>query len=132
MKASLVGFILLLGLQAPSIAHASDFVIFSVMQDVPMGEPGEVIRKNYYINMGTSDGIKSGTLLDVYRGILRTNPYQNNQQHNLSVKMGQLKVIHAEGNVAIAQFEKNEDPAETPVVDVKAFMIGDKIKVAVD
>lgn len=127
-----LAILLLLTLNVATESWAKDFVVFSVMQDVPMGEPNEIIHKNFYINMGTTDGVKNGTTLNIYRGILRSNPYSNNQQHNLSVKIAKVKVIHAEGNVCIAQLDAFEDPQNIPALDVRAVMIGDVVKVAVD
>lgn len=128
----LLSVLSLLTLIAIPDSWAKDFVVFSVMQDVPMGEPNEIIHKNFYINMGITDGVKEGTTLDIYRGILRSNPYQNNQQHNLSIKIAKVKVIHVESNVCIAQLDSFEDPKTMPALDVRAVMIGDVVKVSID
>jgi hypothetical protein len=50
-----------------SLAIAKDFVIYSIAQDIPMGNKDEVIRKNFYVDMGSSQGVKKGSVLEVYR-----------------------------------------------------------------
>ena len=43
-------FILALTFTA-SMAIAKDYVIYSIAQDLPMGNKGEVISKNFYVDM---------------------------------------------------------------------------------
>ena len=43
-----------------SMAIAKDYVIYSISQDIPMGYPKEVLRKNFYIDMGKNQGVVKG------------------------------------------------------------------------
>jgi hypothetical protein len=67
--------VILLSLTITQIAFARSYVIFSMAQDLPMGFDNEVIRKNYYVNLGASQGIKKDSILDVFRIISIQNPY---------------------------------------------------------
>ena len=75
-------------------ALARDYQIYSIMQDVPMGNEKEIVRKNYYINMGTSQGLSKGSSLDVYRALSLQNPYDGSNRVNYKVKVGTLEIIH--------------------------------------
>ena len=110
---------------------AKSFVIFSMAQDLPMGIENEVIRKNYYINMGTGQGIRKDSIVDVFRIISVQNPYDAKSRVNYKVKIGELKVIHSTDNAAIAMVNEYEKE-NTPIFEIPQFMIGDHVAVSVD
>jgi hypothetical protein len=100
-------------------------------QDLPMGLENEVLRKNYYVNIGQSQGIKKDSILDVFRVISVQNPYDNKKRINYKVKIGELKVIHtsAEGSIALTNEYEKEN---APIFELNQFMIGDHVAVNVD
>ena len=114
-----------------SQATARDHLIYSVAEDLPMGFDNEVLRKNYYINMGSQQGLQKGTVLDVFRIISKSNPYNNKKRVNYSVKVGELEVLHTEDSSAITIMKNIADGKKDPVFDIRAFMIGDKVSVAI-
>jgi len=99
-------------------------------QDLPMGIENEVIRKNYYINMGIGQGIKKDSILDVFRIISIQNPYDNKQRVNYKVKIGELKVLHSSDTASIAVTSKFEE--NSPIFELPQFMIGDHVAVNID
>lgn len=123
-------FILLLTLTLSQSIYARSYVIFSMAQDLSMGVENEVLRKNYYVNMGSSQGIKKDSVLDVFRVISVQNPYDNKKRVNYKVKVGELKVIHTSEEASIAALKAYEE--ERPVLDLDQFMIGDHVAVSVD
>jgi hypothetical protein len=127
MKFVLVLFTFLIS-QAVS---ARSFVIFSMAQDLPMGFENEVVRKNYYVNIGSGQGVKKDAILDVFRIISVQNPYDNKKRVNYKVKIGELKVLNASDDAAIAsvnQYEKED----TPIFELNQFMVGDHVSINVD
>ena len=110
-------------------ANASNFLIYSVMQEVPMGD-GIEPKKNYYINIGKNQGTKIGSILDVYRTITQSDPYETKKRYDYNVKIGELKIIHQDDDASIAIIKSFKDGEETPVLDVQNFMIGDLVKVS--
>lgn len=115
-----------------SKAASSDFIIYSVVQDLPMGEPGEIVKKNYYINIGQKQGVEKGTVLEVLRQISRQDPYETKKRFQYNVEIGKLKVIHSEQDSAIAILEKINTGAETPLYEIDNFMVGDRVQVDVN
>jgi hypothetical protein len=100
-------------------------------QDLPMGFENEVVRKNYYINMGSSQGVKKDAVLNVFRIISVQNPYDNKKRVNYKVKIGELKILHSSEDASIAmvnQYEKED----TPIFELNQFMIGDHVAINVD
>jgi hypothetical protein len=100
-------------------------------QDLSMGLENEVIRKNYYINMGSGQGVKKDSILDVFRIVSVQNPYDNKKRVNYKVKIGELKVLHSSDEAAIAMVNEyvKED---APIFELNQFMIGDHVAINVD
>lgn len=131
MKTLLI--ILFVSLLSPiSITYSRDYVIYSVVQEIPMGEPGEIIKKNFYVNIGGKQGVEKGTVLDVYRVISRLDPYETKKRYNYKVRVGTLKVLHAESESAIAHAIDFKNTSEDPLFEIENFMIGDIVNVKVD
>jgi hypothetical protein len=100
-------------------------------QDLPMGFDGEIIRKNYYVNMGASQGIKKDSVLNVFRIVSVQNPYDNMKRENFKVKIGELKVIHSSAEASIAMVNEYEKE-DVPIFELNQFMIGDHVAISVD
>ena len=111
---------------------ARSYVIFSMAQDLPMGHDGEIIRKNYYVNMGSSQGVKKDSVLDVFRIVSIQNPYDNKKRVNYKVKIGELKVVHSSEDASIAMVGEYEKEESTPIFELPQFMIGDHVSINVD
>lgn len=111
---------------------ANDYLIYNISQDLPMGEKDEVIRKNYYLNMGKSQGLTEGTKLNVYRRVSKANPYDNKKRVSYKVKIGELEVIHADDMNAIGVATNMQTGKKAPIFELKYFMIGDHVSISVD
>ena len=111
---------------------AKSYVIFSLAQDLFMGNENEVIRKNYYINMGSGQGVKKDSVVDVFRIISIQNPYDNKTRVNYKVKIGELKVLHAMNEASIAMVSEYEKEDSTPIFELPQFMVGDHVSINVD
>lgn len=123
--------LLILSLMIASPTWGRSYVIFSMTQDLPMGLENEIIRKNYYINMGAGQGVKKDSVLDVFRIISVQNPYDNKKRVNYKVKIGELKVIHSSDEASIAMVNEYEQE-DAPIFELKQFMIGDHVSINVD
>ncbi len=128
MKRSILALLLAL---SPAL-HAKDYIIYAVAQNLPMGEPEEIITKNYYVNIGQQQGLKSGSVLNVYRSVAMSDPYETKNKYSHKVKIGELKVLHTEDGSAIARLETFSQGKDIPVFDIANFMIGDRVQVKVD
>lgn len=106
-------------------------MIYSVAMDLPMGVDNEVLKKNFYVNLGSKQGVRKGTLLDVFRIISVLDPYDNRKRVNHRVKIGELKVLHANDDAAITAFHKKEDK-DMPVLELDQFIVGDHVAVNTD
>ncbi len=113
-------------------SYARDYIIYSISQDFPMGAPQEVLKKNFFVNIGKKQGVLAGTTLEVFRAITQNDPYKDKHSYHHSVKIGELRVIHSEDENAISMFHTElASAADTPQLEIAKFMIGDKITVKV-
>lgn len=114
------------------MAISKDYIIFSILQDFSMGIEKEVLKKNYYINIGSKQGVFKDTELDVFRLISLLDPYQGKSRYNYKVKIGTLKVLHSEDDIAIAALESIRTEKDDPYFELNGFMVGDSVKVSID
>ncbi len=120
---------ILLLLFTASMSMAKDFIIISIKQDFPMINGQTDLKKNFYLNVGNKHGIVEGTKLNVFRKRLLRNPYETKKNYNYKIKVGQLEVIHSEGNSAIAKMLNTSQKLESMQLNVENFMIGDKVEI---
>ena len=123
--------IVLAFLITPSLP-AKNYIIYNITQDFPMGYPKEVLMKNYYVNIGTNQGMKKGTILNIYRDILGVYPYKAKEFYRHKVKIGTLKIIHADEQSSIANKKSFIDNINNPNLEIKDFIIGDYVSVSVE
>lgn len=112
-------------------ALAREHQIFTVAEDLPMGFANEILRRNYYVDIGSDQGVATGTTLDVFRTISKSNPYDNQKRVNYRVKIGELEVLHAEDASSIGILKTFEGGKKSPVFEISGFMIGDMVTVKV-
>ena len=129
LKVNLQFLTVLIFLFTASMSVAKEYIIFSIVQDIPMGTEGEVVKKNYYVNIGGQQGVKEGSILDVYRTISRVDPYSSKQRYNYKIKIGQLKVLHSEDTAAIGILKQIKSGEDAPLYEIDNFMIGDLVSV---
>lgn len=111
---------------------AKDFMIFNIAQDLPMGEKDELIRKNYYVNLGKNQGVAVGTKLNVFRNYSVFNQYDTKTRIHYKIKVGELEVIHTDEASSIARSLSVFDGEKTPITDLKYLMIGDNVSISVE
>ena len=121
--------ILLMLYSASSISN--DFIVYSISQEVPMGDPNEKIKKNYYFNIGGDQGLQKGNFLEVFRIVSQVDPYDTKKRYYYRIKIGEVKVIHIEDRSSIGVLAFLEESSDTPVLDIPTIMIGDRVNVKI-
>lgn len=112
--------------------YTKEFHIFSASRDISTGEPGQIIHRNFFVNLGTNQGVNTGIVLDVFRIISESDPYQNKQRFNHKIKIGELEVIHSEEESSIGIVKTILNDEKTAQRDIINFMIGDRVDVKVN
>ncbi len=96
-----------------------------------MGYENEILKKNFYVTMGETQGIEKGTILDVYRNVSRLDPYTSKRMYNHKVKIGEIEVVHTEDQTAITKLKSYSLNESGIQFEIRKFMIGDKVEVQV-
>ena len=122
-------FIIAISLFTAKLASAN-YLVYGVKTDFPMND-GDTSVRDVYVNMGTNQGLKVGTNLDVYRSIPTSDNLNNKNAQNINFKIAKLKVIHAEAGVAVARIlEVNQPSKDTPMSGFNSVMVGDTVDVS--
>ncbi|MDD0854578.1 hypothetical protein HBN50_15810 [Halobacteriovorax sp. GB3] len=129
-KISLHALIIPVFLFTATMGFARDYIIYNISQEVPMSKT-HVPKKNFYVNVGTEQGLQKGNMLEVYRTVSRLDPYETKKRYTYRVKLGELKVIHSEDNAAIGVLSNLDVGEETPMTEISKFMIGDHVDLKV-
>jgi len=109
-------------------ALAGDFKVFGIRTDFPMSD-GQPLFRDVYVNMGTNQGIKTGSSLDAFRVVTTVDELNQKTGRNISFKIAKLKVIHAETDVAVARVISFLPPESTPIGSFTNVMVGDEVEV---
>lgn len=102
---------------------AIELEVFQVETAPPMPEALE-IRKDFYINGGTTHGLKELMLLDVFRPKTVVD-YETGSEYNIKIFVGQLRVIRVFEEVAITRIHAIDRSAKSAVLRYKTVMVGD-------
>lgn len=109
-------------------AMASEAVVYSVYRGVDLGNPGETPSKDYYVNLGSSQGVDTGSILEVSRKLATYDLMSEKLFKEVVFPIATLKVIHAESGVAIARLDKLLPQDQVPSFSPRAVMVGDLVR----
>jgi hypothetical protein len=116
-------------LAMPLSAGSADFVVYSVYKAIDLGNPGETPQKDYYVNMGTANGLHNGATLEVIRKVATYDLLSEKLYKDISFPIARLKVIHVEQSAAVARMEQILPADKTPAVANRAVMVGDVVQI---
>lgn len=118
-------------LSLPNQSSAADFVVYSVYRALDLGNAGEPPPpKDYYINMGSAQGLSEGSLLSVYRRMATYDLLSEKLYKEVMFPIAKLKVIHVEQGVAIARMDQMIVTDKMPAITPVAVMVGDLVRPA--
>jgi hypothetical protein len=115
-------------LTASSAAAAEEFNVYQVYRAIDLGENDISPPKDIFINMGAENGIKKGSILDVYRKVSSFDNLTQKHMGDSMIPVGRIKVIHADDKIAIARADKFVSVEQEPALLPQAVMIGDVVR----
>lgn len=104
-------------------------MVYSVERSLPSGAPGERNERDFYISMGSSSGIKVGSVVEVLRRSPSYNLKTEKLQQDHLFPIGRLRVIYTESSTSVARLEKIYSTQTTPVVSNQAILVGDLVRI---
>ena len=118
---------------ASSDAQAADYVVYGMYRPLDLGNSGEAPQKDYYINMGSRQGVRVGDTLEVLRRVSTYDLQTEKLYADILFPFARIKVIHVENGVAVARLDKVSPADKTPgspVMSTRGIMIGDFVRPA--
>lgn len=107
------------------VEAGKNYQVFDVRRNLAMNSKDTVTR-DYYVNAGTQDGLKSGMILSVYRRDPIFDAYDDIRD-DLYAPVGQIRLIHVQRTLSIARLVAISKTTTSPIVDFRSVMIGDRI-----
>ncbi|MBS1959579.1 MAG: hypothetical protein JST80_08925 [Bdellovibrionales bacterium] len=120
--AALVGF--------TSATHAAEINVYQVYRSIDLGESETLPPKDIFISAGSTQGVKRGAVLDVYRRISSFDNLTQKHMGDHMIPVGRLKVIHVDEQTAIARLDKFVSTDSEPALLPQAVMIGDVVRLS--
>jgi hypothetical protein len=111
---------------------AADSTVYQVFRGVDLGETDRPPPKDIYINMGSSQGIKRGSVLDVYRKVTSFDELTQKVAGDQMIPIGRVKIIHSDEKTSIARLDKFVSIDQEPALGVQSIMVGDVVRPAGD
>jgi len=105
-------------------------IVYSVFKGIDLGNPNDRVQKDYFVNLGTNQGIHVGTVLEVARKAPSYDLTTEKLYKDLIFPFAQIRVIHAEKDAAIARLEKLYPQDKTPVLTPRSVIVGDLVRVS--
>lgn len=113
-----------------NLSHgAMEHIVFGMKTEIAMAEK-EVPRRDYYMSIGANQGVKVGTVLEVFRNVTTTDDINNRTAKNINFKIATLKVIHAEADISVGRIQAMLPAAEVPIGSFPTVVVGDEVAVA--
>ncbi len=113
------------------VAHGNtEFLVIGTNIDFPMSDKEPRI-KDYYMNIGSDQGIKVGSKLKVIRKIKAINQLKENESQVFTFPIGILTVISVENNRSIGRVLKNKPLPLARAISSrhKNIIAGDKVEI---
>ncbi len=124
-----LGFFLLAILFAYETFAAEGITIVDVRRNIPLSDT-DVIYKDFYINTQGESGLKKNLVVTAVRKVTVKDASGLNGLGEISIPVGQLKIISLQNHLAIAREYKSISRDEEPMLEQTGIMTGDQIDLA--
>ncbi len=124
MKA--IRWIVLAACMMTAKAFANDITIFDARKSLSLSD-SEPSYRDFYINGGTEAGLKAGMVFSVIRKLPLYDTYENRSPGDLVIRVGKIKIIHAQKNISVARLQSMLSRESLPLLEDNFIMVGDKL-----
>lgn len=84
--------------------------------------------KDFYVDLGTRDGVKVGDVLEVFRMLPVVNSMSGGPWHLMKVTLGDIKLTAVGDSTSIGRIANEREPQSLPSIDYQGFMVGDQVE----
>ena len=115
-------------MSALSAEELGESTVYGTYAALPMGNPGEVEHRDFYVNIGSKEGVKVGSRIEVLRKIPTHDLLTRRLQKDMIFPIAVLKVIHVEQTAAVARLDRIITEESAPAISPRAVMVGDLVR----
>ena len=125
--ASGIALLVFLALYSHS-ASANEFIVYGLYRALDMGNENETPPKDYYVNMGSKNGLSEGAVLEILRKHSTFDIVNQQIYQDMIYPIARIKVIHVEPTTAVARLDKMLPIEQTPIPTPRGIMVGDLVR----
>jgi len=118
---------LISGLVTEAASNRVSGSIIQVQRKIRMSDADPLPVKEYFIDLGSRDGLIAQERLEVFRHIPVINGSSGAPWHVLRVKIGELRVDYVGESSSLAREIEGRDLASLPPLDYQSYMLGDEV-----
>ncbi len=108
-------------------AFGADLSVIEVRRNIPLSDEAPVY-KDFYINAGSEAGLKKNLVITVIRKMPIRDATGTQNYGEVDIPVGMLKIISAQGRVAVAREYKLIARDDEPMLEQIGIMIGDRLE----
>jgi hypothetical protein len=118
---------LLVVLLLSSLGYAANGTIIQVSRKLRLSYNESMPPKDYFIDLGTRNGIKVGDVFEVTRQIPVQNSLSEGPWHLMKVTLGDIRVYAVGESTAVGHSDFEREPTALPAMEFQTFMLGDEV-----
>lgn len=119
--------LVILSLITTSTTFAQDLSIVDVRRNITLADD-DIVYKDFYLNGGEADGLKKNLVVTAVRKIQVRDSNGHQSYGEISVPVGQLRVIAIYGKISVAREYKLLSRDDLPMLEQTGLMSGDRIE----
>ncbi len=112
----------------PFTTLATESVVYQVFRPIDLGYGAEPPPKDFYVGLGQKNGLKRGSILDVYRKTASFDAVTQKHAGDHMIPVARIKIIHVENATAIGRLDEYVSMSMEPVLSTQAIMVGDWVR----
>ncbi|MFZ9595427.1 MAG: hypothetical protein ACO3A2_05050 [Bdellovibrionia bacterium] len=102
--------------------------VYSVSQALGLGGSAEPPAKDYYLTLGTSQGVRRGSRLRVFRHVATFDLFKDQMDRAVTFPIAVIRVVHVESETSVARLEAFLSPDDHVSISPQAIMVGDLVR----
>jgi hypothetical protein len=125
----LILVLIISGLQITSAAYATaNGSIVQVSRRLRMSNYEALSPKDFYVDIGSSEGVRPGDTFNVYRMMAVVNMATGYSPNLIRIPLGELKVFLVGEFTSVGRLTARTPAGDIPSLDYPEFMLGDVVE----
>ena len=116
----------LLGLAHEALGVSGSIV--QVTRQLKMLNDEDLPPKNFFLDIGSRDGVRQGEVYEVTRLIPVLNSAVGAPHSLMTISLGELEILQVGEGTSLARVKDTVDAYELPAMESSTFMIGDQVR----